>query len=143
MDRRDAMALTGSASYYIQQRGITGSGVHGSQDIHMLQYQSSISATTMGPVEISTTPHSVNVGTPSAVPPSETTKQKRGRPQKYCPDGTVSLALTPPSVTNPGTLTPLSQKRGRGRPPGTGKKQQLASLGKMLLPILMLELYKL
>ncbi|KAK5776116.1 Putative DNA-binding ESCAROLA -like protein [Gossypium arboreum] len=133
MDRRDAMALTGSASYYIQQRGITGSGVHGSQDIHMLsspnvQYQSSMSATTMGPVE-SSTPHSVNVGTPSAVPSSETTKRKRGRPRKYGPDGTVSLALTPPSVTNPGTLTPPSQKRGRGRPPGTGKKQQLASLG--------------
>ncbi|KAH1073714.1 hypothetical protein J1N35_026042 [Gossypium stocksii] len=132
MDRRDAMALTGSASYYIQQRGITGSEVHGSQDIHMLsspnvQYQSSMSATTMGPVE-SSTPHSVNVGTPSAVPSSETMKRKRGRPRKYGPDGNVSLALTPPSVTNPGTLTPPSQKRGRGRPPGTGKKQQLASL---------------
>ncbi|MBA0688772.1 hypothetical protein Goari_006539 [Gossypium aridum] len=133
MDRRDTMALTGSASYYIQQRGIAGSGIHGSQDIHMLsspnvQYQSSMSATTMGPVE-RITPHSVNVGTRSAVPSSETTKRKRGRPRKYGPDGTVSLALTPPSVTNPGTLTPPSQKRGRGRPPGTGKKQQLASLG--------------
>ena len=146
MDRRDAMVLSGSASFYMQQRGITGSGsgtqsgIHGSPGIHPLsspnvQYQSSISATTMGltlPVESSSgvTPPSVNVGTPSALPPSETVKRKRGRPRKYGPDGTVSFALTPASVTHPGTITP-SQKRGRGRPPGTGRKQQLASLGKI------------
>ena len=147
MDRRDAMAMSGSASYYMQQRGITGSGsgtqsgIHGSPGIHPLsspnvQYQSSISATTMGstlPVESSSgiAPHSVNVGTPSALLPSETVKRKRGRPRKYGPDGTVSLALTPASATHPGTITP-SQKRGRGRPPGTGRKQQLASLGEWL-----------
>ncbi|XWS77053.1 hypothetical protein CRYUN_Cryun01aG0229600 [Craigia yunnanensis] len=147
MDRRDAMALSGSASYYMQQRGITGSGsgtqsgIHGSPGIHPLsspnvQYQSSISAITMGstlPVESSSgiTPHSVNVGTPSAPPPSETVKRKRGRPRKYGPEGTVSLALNPASVTHPGTITP-SQKRGRGRPLGTGRKQQLASLGEWL-----------
>lgn len=139
MDRRDAMALSGSASYYMQQRGITGSGsepesgIHGSPGIHPfsspnVQYQSSMSATTMGPVE-SSTPHSVNVGTPSAQPSSETVKRKRGRPRKYGPDGTVSLALTPASAPHPVTTTP-GQKRGRGRPRGTGRKQQLASLGK-------------
>lgn len=146
MDRRDAMALSGSASYYMQQRGITGSGsgtqsgVHGSPGIHPLsspnvQYQSSISATTMGatlPVEplSGITPHNVNVGTPPAVQPGETVKRKRGRPRKYGPDGTVSLALTPASATHPGTITPI-QKRGRGRPPGSGRKQQLSSLGKI------------
>ncbi|XVF80050.1 hypothetical protein PTKIN_Ptkin15bG0039700 [Pterospermum kingtungense] len=148
MDRRDAMALSGSASYYLQQRGITGSGsgtqsgIHGSPGIHPLsspnvQYQPSVSATTMGstfPIESSSgiAPHSVNVGTPSAVPSSETVKRKRGRPRKYGPDGNVSLALTPPaSATHPGTITP-TQKRGRGRPPGSGRKQQLASLGEWL-----------
>ncbi|KAK8570426.1 hypothetical protein V6N13_003106 [Hibiscus sabdariffa] len=153
MDRRDAMSLSGSGSYYIQQRGITGSGsgtqsgVHGSPGIHVLsspnvQHQPSIGATTMGstlPVDSSpavTTPHSVNVGTPSAMPHDETVKRKRGRPPKYGPDGAVSLALTPAaSATHPGTISP-SQKRGRGRPPGTGRKQQLATLGKMVLPIL-------
>ena len=146
MDRRDAMALSGSASYYMQQRGITGSGsgtqsgIHGSPGIHPLsspnvQYQSSISGTTMGstfPIESSSgiTSHSVNAGTPSAVPPSETVKRKRGRPRKYGPDGTVSLALSPASATHPGTITP-TQKRGRGRPPGSGRNQQLGSLGKI------------
>ncbi|KAE8693803.1 AT-hook motif nuclear-localized protein 9 [Hibiscus syriacus] len=145
MDRRDAMALSGS--YYMQQRGITGSGsgtqtgVHGSPGIHPLsnsnvQYQSSINATTMGanlPVEPMSgmTPHSVNVDTPPTVPPSETVKRKRGRPRKYGPDGAVSLALTPSSASHPGTITP-TQKRGRGRPRGTGRKQQLSSLGELL-----------
>ncbi|XVF73218.1 hypothetical protein PTKIN_Ptkin12aG0183800 [Pterospermum kingtungense] len=148
MDRRDAMALSGSASYYMQQRGITGSGsgtqsgIHRSPGIHQfsspnVQYQSNISATSMGstlPVESPSgiTPHSVDAGTPSQLPPRETVKRKRGRPRKYGSDGTVSLALTPPApATHPGTITP-SQKRGRGRPPGTGRKQQLASLGEWL-----------
>ncbi|GMI66854.1 AT-hook motif nuclear localized protein 11 [Hibiscus trionum] len=144
MDRRDAMALSGSASYYMQQRGITGPGfgtqteVHGSPGIHPLsspnvQCQSIMNSTTMGatlsvePLS-GMTPHNVNVGTP----PSETVKRKRGRPRKYGPDGSVSLALTPTSATHPGTITPI-QKRGRGRPPGTGRKQRLSSLGMVCL----------
>ncbi|XVE77121.1 hypothetical protein DITRI_Ditri13aG0036700 [Diplodiscus trichospermus] len=147
MDRGDAMALSGSASYYMQQKGISGSGsgtqsgIHGSPGFHPLsspnvQYQTSIGATSMGstfPIESSSgiSPHNVNVGTRSAVLPSETVKRKRGRPRKYGPDGTVSLALTPASATHPGTITP-TQKRGRGRPPGSGRKQLLASLGEWL-----------
>jgi hypothetical protein len=42
------------------------------------------------------------------------------------------LALSPSLSTHPETSIP-SQKRGRGRPPGTGRKQQLASLGKISL----------
>ncbi|KAK8521993.1 hypothetical protein V6N12_066563 [Hibiscus sabdariffa] len=144
MDRRDAMALSGSATYYMQQRGIPGlgsepeSGMHGSQGIHPLstpnvQYQSSVRPTTITstlPLESPSgiTPHGVNAGTPSAMSPSETVKRKRGRPRKYGPNGTVSLALTPASAAT----HPASQKRGRGRPPGTGRKQQLASLGEWL-----------
>ncbi|CAN1237072.1 AT-hook motif nuclear-localized protein 9 [Linum grandiflorum] len=60
-------------------------------------------------------------------------KRKRGRPRKYGPDGTASLALSPSmssSSTHPGTITPTTtQKRGRGRPPGSGKKQQLIGFG--------------
>lgn len=57
----------------------------------------------------------------------EPMKRKRGRPRKYGPDGNMALALAPLSST-PGLFSP-SQKRGRGRPPGSGKKQQLAALG--------------
>jgi len=57
-----------------------------------------------------------------------TMKRKRGRPRKYGPDGSMALALSPFSAL-PGMTGSSSQKRGRGRPPGTGRKQQLAALG--------------
>lgn len=55
-------------------------------------------------------------------------KRKRGRPRKYGPDGGPGLALSPLSVTAH-AAGPDGAKRGRGRPPGSGRKQQLASLG--------------
>lgn len=88
----------------------------------------------------------------------EQVKKKRGRPRKYKPDGSVTLGLSPspstPHSSSPGmgtmVTTPgsgfgpgtgsggsgsgaLTEKRGRGRPPGSGKMQQLASLGKWFL----------
>lgn len=145
------MAMPGSGSYYMQ-RGMAGSGsgsgpqpgLHGSPGIRSLSnpsmpFQPNIGGGgSMGstlPVEPSSviSTHGVNVGAPSTLlPPSEPVKRKRGRPRKYGPDGTVSLALSPSSTASPGTLTPSTQKRGRGRPPGTGRKQQLASLGEWL-----------
>ncbi|XP_031482129.1 AT-hook motif nuclear-localized protein 10-like isoform X2 [Nymphaea colorata] len=58
---------------------------------------------------------------------SEPLKKKRGRPRKYGPDGTMALALSPLSSV-PSYSTP-SFKRNRGRPPGSGKRQQLDALG--------------
>eukprot|EP00250_Pteridium_aquilinum_P001999 c12211_g1_i1 orf=318-1499(+) len=63
---------------------------------------------------------------------SDPMKKKRGRPRKYGPDGTVSIVIKPfssPTASSP--MSPL-QKRGRGRPPGSGKNQQLAALGEMI-----------
>ncbi|KAK4848998.1 hypothetical protein QYF36_019579 [Acer negundo] len=145
MDRRDAMALSGSASYFMQ-RGMTGSGsnqpsLHGSPGIHPLSnpnlpFQSNMGVTSVGStlaVESSSTIslHGVNVGAPSALPQSEPAKRKRGRPRKYGTDGTVSLALSSSMPAHTGTISP-TQKRGRGRPPGSGRKQQLASVGEWL-----------
>ncbi|KAK2650326.1 hypothetical protein Ddye_017815 [Dipteronia dyeriana] len=141
MDRRDAMALSGSASYFMQ-RGMPGSGsnqpsLHGSPGIHPLSnpnlpFQSNIGGTSVGStlaVESSSaiSPHGVNVGAPSALPQSEPAKRKRGRPRKYGTDGTVSLALSSSVPAHTGTISP-THKRGRGRPPGSGRKQQLASV---------------
>ncbi|KAI3756438.1 hypothetical protein L1987_56258 [Smallanthus sonchifolius] len=60
-------------------------------------------------------------------------KKKRGRPRKYAPDGShMALALTPaPTVGTPDPSTPTPQKK-RGRPPGSGRKQQLANVGEWM-----------
>ncbi|MCO5595285.1 hypothetical protein L7F22_049326 [Adiantum nelumboides] len=54
-------------------------------------------------------------------------KRKRGRPRKYGPDGSMALALVSHSAITSST-SPVP-KRGRGRPPGSGRKQQLEALG--------------
>ncbi|TVU16652.1 hypothetical protein EJB05_40227 [Eragrostis curvula] len=85
----------------------------------------------------------VSVSGPPA-PPAEPVKRKRGRPRKYGPDGTMKasaaaaaqqqqLVSAPPRmgslsgdmVRNSGMEDPAQKKR-RGRPPGTGKKQHLS-----------------
>ncbi|KAL5976917.1 hypothetical protein ACLOJK_021254 [Asimina triloba] len=73
---------------------------------------------------------------------SEPMKRKRGRPRKYGPDGTMALALTPVSppvqplggslgggFASPTSPLGTSVKKARGRPPGSGKKRQMAALG--------------
>ncbi|CAM6034776.1 unnamed protein product [Sphagnum compactum] len=66
--------------------------------------------------------------TPGGMEWTEPAKRKRGRPRKYVIPGTAQLA-----IQAPGTLpaasprTPGTEKRGRGRPPGSGKKQQLGA----------------
>ncbi|KAA8518632.1 hypothetical protein F0562_016106 [Nyssa sinensis] len=64
-------------------------------------------------------------------------KKKRGRPRKYDADGNLRLSYLSPPQARPPTgfsLSPsphFSSKRGRGRPPGSGNWQQLASLGEL------------
>lgn len=68
-------------------------------------------------------------------------RKKRGRPRKYKPDGSgpaPSPATAPPPCTaivpvTPGSGGGPSSEKRRGRPPGSGKMQQLASLGKSFL----------
>lgn len=146
MDRRDAMPLSGSVSYYMQG-GIAGSGpgtqseLHGSRGFHTLsspsiQFQSNMgynSTVSTLPEEPSAaiSAQGVNMGVPSGVPPNESLKRKRGRPRKYGSDQTMSLAFSRSSSASPGMMM-STLKRGRGRPPGTGRKQQLASFGDWL-----------
>jgi len=64
---------------------------------------------------------------------TDSMKRKRGRPRKYGPDGSMALALAPLSASAPGAPFSPLQKRGRGRPPGSGKKQRLAALGEWVV----------
>ncbi|XP_031129280.1 AT-hook motif nuclear-localized protein 5-like isoform X1 [Ipomoea triloba] len=72
----------------------------------------------------------IDIGMTSNATPGDPVKKKRGRPRKYGPDGSnMSLALSSMSSRpSPGSLTP-GPKRSKGRPRGTGWKQQLAPLG--------------
>ncbi|XP_054808531.1 AT-hook motif nuclear-localized protein 5-like [Prosopis cineraria] len=153
MDGREAMAFYGgSASYYMHRGNVSGSGsgtqAQGFQQTPPgfrplsnagFQAQSNVRGVSVGstfPVEPPRSNFSpgINISSSPGVHSGEPLKKKRGRPRKYGPDGPVSLGLSPMSATAnsaPGSGTP-SQKRNRGRPPGTGRKQQLAALGEWM-----------
>ncbi|XAR69696.1 hypothetical protein NMG60_11001393 [Bertholletia excelsa] len=62
-------------------------------------------------------------------------KKKRGRPRKYDADGNLRVPYMSPTQPPSGfSLSPSPSdysKRGRGRPPGSGNWQLLASLGEL------------
>lgn len=141
MDGRESIALSGSSSYHLH-RGFSGSasthnGLHAPPSFSSptnpnISVQSNVrDSSSVGPtfpVENTSPsfPHGLNMGMPMGQP----AKKKRGRPRKYGPDGTnMSLGLSPMSAPGSTTSTP---KRARGRPPGSGRKQQLASLGEWM-----------
>ncbi|TKY70946.1 AT-hook motif nuclear-localized protein 5 [Spatholobus suberectus] len=153
MDGREGMAFPGgSAPYYMQHRGggVSGSGpgtgTHsgGFQPPSGFRALSNVSSGSTFSVEPqpqrASFGHGISIGSSpdggALVPYSgEPVKKKRGRPRKYGPDGTVSLGLSPMSATansTPGGSGTPAEKRPRGRPPGSGRKQQLASLGEWM-----------
>ncbi|KAL0339420.1 UNVERIFIED_CONTAM: AT-hook motif nuclear-localized protein 8 [Sesamum angustifolium] len=140
------MTLPGSASYYVH-RGTAESimALQGSPSMNTfsdptVHFQSNTMGSLTRPtLHLDTSsrmsPRGISLGPPPAIsvgpPPSmlqgEPVRRKRGRPRKYGRDGAVSLALSP-STSSPVPLMRPTQKR-RGRPPGTGRKQELVSLG--------------
>lgn len=56
-------------------------------------------------------------------------KKKKGRPRKYGPDGATNMSLALSTVAS---LSSIGPKRAKGRPPGSGWKQQLAPLGEWM-----------
>ncbi|XP_065858269.1 AT-hook motif nuclear-localized protein 5 [Euphorbia lathyris] len=152
MDGREAMALaSGSTPYYFHRGGaIGGSGPqsggynpnHGFRALSNpnLPVQSNARPGSSGPAfamepSHANFGHGIDIAVPSGGSMSEpSVKKKRGRPRKYAPDGQVSLGLSPlPVRPKPSSLQdPMSPKRARGRPPGSGRKQQLALLGEWM-----------
>ncbi|XP_030454070.1 AT-hook motif nuclear-localized protein 5 [Syzygium oleosum] len=150
MDGREAMAMSGGSAQYFIHRGVALSGAEASglnappvfralTNPHV-QAQSNVRSSLGGPVYAAEPSnanfsHGINMGMSSAMPSSEPVKKKRGRPRKYGPDGKVPLGLLPmsatPSNASSGSLTE-SQKRARGRPPGSGRKQRLAATGEWM-----------
>ncbi|XP_052735821.1 AT-hook motif nuclear-localized protein 5 isoform X2 [Vigna angularis] len=161
MDGREVMSFSGgSPSYYMHRGGVGGSGsgnlsgggefqaTPGFRPLSNPAIQAEPNSRGQGGGSVGSSsifsvepPHgranfNHDIGIGSGAPSSEPVKKKRGRPRKYGPDGTVSLRLSPMSApansTQGGSATTLSQKKGRGRPPGSGRKQQLAALGEWM-----------
>ncbi|KAH9613219.1 hypothetical protein KSS87_004287 [Heliosperma pusillum] len=148
MDGREGMTLQGSTPYYLH-RAIPGATVVGSNAAHfsatpVVGYRPSNPNLEGGPgSHANNAPPQGFTITLDSSPASLTEpviKKKRGRPRKYGPDapgggpslgsgsGTVSLDLLPSS---PNSMT-LAERRKRGRPPGSGRKQRLASVGEWM-----------
>lgn len=97
------------------------------------------------PTETYQVPAVVAVAVPLSVDPSvsmdptsiEPAKRKRGRPRKYAPDGSANSGIISPPPQSGGGFSPTEgveapsflRTKSRGRPPGSGKKQQLGDLG--------------
>ncbi|KAL0428880.1 UNVERIFIED_CONTAM: AT-hook motif nuclear-localized protein 11 [Sesamum radiatum] len=135
------MQLTGSASYYVHPG--TAESVTGLQNSPSMSPLSNAAvhfqSNAGGSLTLPTLPldtssamsgHGVSLGPPSAMHQGEPVRRKRGRPRKYGHDGAASLGLSP-SMSSPAPIIRPTQK-WRGRPPGTGRKQQLSSLGSFL-----------
>ncbi|XP_076912673.1 AT-hook motif nuclear-localized protein 5-like [Bidens hawaiensis] len=133
MDVREGMS-----SFYLN-RGVSGSDPHsgsgppGFNNMRVGPIGSSY------PVEHNPSPnfpHDMNLsgGGGGGSGGSETiVKKKRGRPRKYADGLHMALALVPaPSAGgSPGLGTPVD-KKNRGRPPGSGRKQRLANVGEWM-----------
>ncbi|KAL4324538.1 hypothetical protein GQ457_11G023620 [Hibiscus cannabinus] len=152
MDGREVMALSGGSAPFYIRRGADGSSsgsvAHtGIAAFHsqpgfrplsnpQIQLQSNVGSNFTGELKNVSFPHGINMDASSGVPPAEPVKKKRGRPRKYAPDGQVSLGLLPmsakPKPKPSSGMDASGQKRNRGRPPGTGRKQQLAALGEWM-----------
>jgi hypothetical protein len=153
MDGREAMPFSsGSSPYHIHRgSGFLGPG-YGSQhgvshpppgfrslSNPQLAAQSNVRSGSTVPAFSIEPPdvnfgHGINMAATSEVQVGEPVKKKRGRPRKYGLVGQVSLGLSPlPNKPKPSSGEDSStSKRNRGRPPGSGRKQQLATLGKYL-----------
>lgn len=149
--------MQGSLGFHLQQRSIpsvsTGGGLHAPSPLRPTTTAISLASPSS---DGAGSPHNLmnmnigqagtysgGIGSPNVARP-DPQKRKRGRPRKY--PGTegggvtlgTSLALTP-VATSKDMSSPL-EKRGRGRPPGSGKKQQLAAFGISSAPLVVASL---
>ncbi|GMH22705.1 hypothetical protein Nepgr_024548 [Nepenthes gracilis] len=148
MEGREGMALSGSAPYYLH-RGVRGShtgfnaplGLRNLSNPNVAVQSNVRSSNPVGlafNVEGSPTnfPQGFTASMPSGGSLTEPAKRKRGRPRKYAPETgvapgakAVSLGLSP--MSSPNSITPAERRR-RGRPPGSGRKQRLATVGEWM-----------
>ncbi|THG19448.1 AT-hook motif nuclear-localized protein 1-like [Camellia sinensis] len=107
----------------ISSSGVTVVGSDAPSDYH-------VAPRTENPSQVtgSAPASAVGVSPPSAAAGFPlTVKKKRGRPRKYGPDGTVTMALSPKPISSSAPSPVIdfsSEKRGKVRPAGSASKQQ-------------------
>ncbi|KAL2892233.1 AT-hook motif nuclear-localized protein 9 [Bienertia sinuspersici] len=136
---REPMPMSGQGSFYMQ-RGLPE--LHGPQGVHSfpdsgLPYPSNMGGGTSSGPGIGVEPTSgvlsdgPGISAPSMQPSAMPMRRKRGRPRKYGVEGKMSLDLSSVSAS-PRVMNASIEKRGRGRPPGSGRKQPLHPFGKLV-----------
>ncbi|KAH9610270.1 hypothetical protein KSS87_022573 [Heliosperma pusillum] len=142
MDRRETMPIPGTAPLYMQRGMMELHGAH-PQGVSSLPnsgmpFQSNVMGSSSGTGLVFETnptglPNGLGAGPASLQLSATPMRRKRGRPRKYGSDGRAALALSSISAASRGGSAP-AEKRGRGRPPGSGRKQQLqpAPFGRMV-----------
>ncbi|KAJ3693024.1 hypothetical protein LUZ60_012119 [Juncus effusus] len=126
MDGKDSLSSSNFPSFFLQNRDSFHAPLHGSH----AGFHSPNPSPQFTPFQLETQP--ANQVSPSG---DQQVRRKRGRPRKYGPEGknplrnsevkSKSFAQGNASIS----VQDDEQKKKRGRPPGTGRKQQLASLG--------------
>ncbi|CAL5356029.1 unnamed protein product [Camellia sinensis] len=112
MEGRDGLSIS----------GVTVVGSDAPSDYHVAPRTENPSQAA-GPTPAPTTQLGVSL---PAVGGAPTVKKKRGRPRKYGPDGTVTMALSPKPISSsaPSPVIDFSAaKRGKVRPVGSASKQ--------------------
>ncbi|KAL1828383.1 hypothetical protein DCAR_0207588 [Daucus carota subsp. sativus] len=154
MDGREGIALSGSPPYYfntgVSESGPNSGSIYGPSEQAELSHPTAFQSLASPNLSIQTNAggsayqagdpsldfsQGINMGVASSVSLSDSGKKKRGRPRKYGPDGAnMSLALSPlPSNPSAGdVMQGEMEKKNRGRPRGSGRKQRLASLGEWM-----------
>ncbi|KAL7167345.1 hypothetical protein ACSBR2_037916 [Camellia fascicularis] len=103
----------------ISSSGVTVVGSDAPSDYH-------VAPRTENPSQVTGSAPAAAVGVTAAGLPL-TVKKKRGRPRKYGPDGTVTMALSPKPISSSAPSPVIdfsSEKRGKVRPAGSASKQQ-------------------
>ncbi|XP_077235288.1 AT-hook motif nuclear-localized protein 10-like [Tasmannia lanceolata] len=146
MDAREAIRLAssepqgmmvGGNSYgaSLQNNSMTSQNSTGMIQSMRLPFSSVVPPSMSKPMDSLNSPYGeVSSGVkPVGFSMSDPMKKKRGRPRKYGPDGNMALGFSPlsPASGSGYSNTPSSEPsvKRRGRPKGSGKKQQLEALG--------------
>ncbi|KNA07884.1 hypothetical protein SOVF_167730 [Spinacia oleracea] len=130
--------MSGPGSFYMQRGLAELHGVHSLPNSGMT-YQSNVGGSSSGTgmrVEPTSSflSDSISRGvgaSPSMQASATPMRRKRGRPRKYGLDGKMSSNFSSVSATLQ-VMNTSAEKRGRGRPPGSGRKQPLTPFGKFV-----------